>query len=44
MELVDFHAPIVDAIRARDAARAGAEARRHVRRTEQVVRRRQGET
>ena len=43
MELVDFHAPIVDAIRARDAARAGAEARRHVRRTEQVVRRRQGE-
>lgn len=42
-ELVEFHAPIVDAIRARDAARAGAEARRHVRRTEQVVRRRQGE-
>ena len=43
MELVAFHQPIVDAIRARDAARAGVEARRHVRRTEQVVRRRQGE-
>ena len=43
MELVEFHTPIVDAIRARDAAKAGAEARRHVRRTEQVVRRRQGE-
>ena len=44
LELVEFHTPIVDAIRARDAAKAGAEARRHVRRTEQVVRRRQGET
>lgn len=43
MELVDFHTPIVDAIRERNAAQAGAEARRHVRRTEQVVRRRQGE-
>jgi DNA-binding GntR family transcriptional regulator len=43
LELVAFHTPIVDAIRARDAARAGAEARRHVRRTEQVGRRRQGE-
>jgi DNA-binding GntR family transcriptional regulator len=43
LELVEFHTPIVDAIRARDAPRAGAEARRHVRRTEQVVRRRQGE-
>jgi DNA-binding GntR family transcriptional regulator len=43
MELVDFHTPIVDAIRAGDAARAGLEARRHVRRTEQVVRRRQRE-
>ena len=42
MELVEFHTPIVDAIRARNAAQAGAEARRHVRRTEQVVRRRQG--
>ena len=40
MELVDFHGPIVEAIRAGDAARAGAEARKHVRRTEQVVRRR----
>jgi DNA-binding GntR family transcriptional regulator len=44
IDLVDFHAPIVDAIRERNAAKAGAEARRHVRRTEQVVRRRQGET
>ena len=43
MELVEFHTPIVDAIRERNAAKAGAEARRHVRRTEQVVRRRQGE-
>jgi DNA-binding GntR family transcriptional regulator len=43
LELVEFHVPIVEAIRARDAAKAGAEARRHVRRTEQVVRRRQGE-
>jgi DNA-binding GntR family transcriptional regulator len=39
-ELVAFHRPIVDAIRAGDAARAGAEARKHVRRTERVVRRR----
>jgi DNA-binding GntR family transcriptional regulator len=44
LELVEFHTPIVEAIQARDASRAGAEARRHVRRTEQVVRRRQGET
>jgi DNA-binding GntR family transcriptional regulator len=44
IDLVDFHTPIVDAIRERNAAKAGAEARRHVRRTEQVVRRRQGET
>ncbi|MEP6892801.1 MAG: GntR family transcriptional regulator [Gaiellaceae bacterium] len=43
MELVEFHTPIVDAIGAGDAAKAGAEARRHVRRTEQVVRRRQRE-
>jgi DNA-binding GntR family transcriptional regulator len=39
-ELAVFHDPIVEAIRAGDAARAGAEARKHVRRTEQVVRRR----
>jgi DNA-binding GntR family transcriptional regulator len=39
-ELVAFHRPIVDAIAAGDAARAGAEARKHVRRTERVVRRR----
>lgn len=43
MELVAFHTPIVEAIRARNASQAAAEARRHVRRTEQVVRRRQGE-
>ena len=43
LELVEFHTPIVEAIRAGAAARAGAEARRHVRRTEQVVRRRQRE-
>ena len=40
LEMVDFHQPIVDAIRAGNAARAGTEARKHVRRTEQVVRRR----
>jgi DNA-binding GntR family transcriptional regulator len=39
-ELVEFHRPILEAIRAGDAARAAAEARRHVRRTERVVRRR----
>jgi DNA-binding GntR family transcriptional regulator len=43
LELVEFHRPIVDAIRSRNAARAGLEARRHVRRTEQVIRRRQRE-
>jgi DNA-binding GntR family transcriptional regulator len=40
LELAEFHVPILEAIRAGDAPRAGAEARRHVRRTEQVVRRR----
>lgn len=39
-ELVAFHRPIVEAIAAGDVARAGAEARKHVRRTERVVRRR----
>ncbi len=39
-ELAEFHLPIVEAIRAGDARRAGAEARKHVRRTERVVRRR----
>lgn len=39
-ELAEFHVPIVDAIRAGDARRAGAEARKHVRRTERVVRQR----
>jgi len=43
MELVGFHEPILEAIRDRDAARAGAEARAHVRRTERVIRRRRGE-
>ncbi len=39
-DLAEFHVPIVDAVRAGDASRAGAEARKHVRRTERVVRRR----
>ena len=39
-ELAEFHVPIVEAIRAGDSRRAGAEARKHVRRTERVVRRR----
>src|SRR5262249_17390163 len=39
-ELVDFHLPIVDAIRAGDAAKAGSAARSHVRRTEKDGRRR----
>ena len=39
-DLAEFHVPILEAIRDGDAARAGAEARRHVRRTERVVRRR----
>jgi DNA-binding GntR family transcriptional regulator len=43
IELVEFHVPIMEAIREGDVARAGAEARAHVRRTEKVVRRRRGE-
>ena len=43
LELVDFHGPILEAIQARVAARAAAEARRHVRRTEKVVRRRRSD-
>lgn len=39
-DLAELHVPIVDAIRAGDSARAGSEARKHVRRTERVVRRR----
>jgi len=39
-ELAEFHVPIIEAIRAGDARRAGAEARKHVRRTERVVRQR----
>jgi DNA-binding GntR family transcriptional regulator len=40
LDLAEFHVPIVDAIREGDASRAGLEARKHVRRTERVVRRR----
>jgi DNA-binding GntR family transcriptional regulator len=40
LDLAEFHVPIVDAIRDGDASRAGLEARKHVRRTERVVRRR----
>lgn len=39
-DLAEFHVPIVEAIRAGDSAKAGSEARKHVRRTERVVRRR----
>jgi len=39
-DLAEFHVPIVEAIRAGDTARAGSEARKHVRRTERVVRQR----
>jgi len=39
-DLAEFHVPILEAIRDGDVARAGAEARKHVRRTERVVRRR----
>ena len=41
-DLAEFHVPIVEASRAGDSARAGSEARKHVRRTERVVRRRSG--
>ncbi len=40
MDLAEFHVPILEAIRAGDVSRAGAEARKHVRRTEKLVRRR----
>jgi DNA-binding GntR family transcriptional regulator len=39
-DLAEFHVPIVETIRAGDPVRAGSEARKHVRRTERVVRRR----
>ena len=42
-ELVEFHVPILEAVRAGDATAAAREARRHVRRTEDVVRRRRRE-
>ena len=40
VDLAEFHVPIVEAIRAGNAPRAAAEARKHVRRTERVVRKR----
>jgi DNA-binding GntR family transcriptional regulator len=40
IDLAEFHVPIVEAIRVGDSVRAAAEARKHVRRTERVVRRR----
>jgi DNA-binding GntR family transcriptional regulator len=40
LDLAEFHVPIVEAIRTGDSPRAGSEARKHVRRTERVVRRR----
>jgi DNA-binding GntR family transcriptional regulator len=40
LDLAEFHVPIVEAIRAGDSARAGSEARKHVKRTERVVRKR----
>jgi DNA-binding GntR family transcriptional regulator len=43
LELVEFHVPIIEAIRAGDARASGAEARAHVRRTEKVIRRRRRE-
>lgn len=42
-ELVEFHAPILEAVRDGDATRAAREARKHVKRTEDVVRRRRRE-
>ena len=43
MELVEFHVPILEAVRAGDATAAAREARKHVKRTEDVVRRRRRE-
>ena len=43
MELVEFHVPILEAVRSGDATAAAREARKHVRRTEDVVRRRRRE-
>jgi DNA-binding GntR family transcriptional regulator len=42
-ELVEFHVPILEAVRAGNATLAAREARKHVRRTEDVVRRRRRE-
>ena len=43
MDLVEFHVPILEAVRSGDATAAAREARKHVRRTEDVVRRRRRE-
>jgi DNA-binding GntR family transcriptional regulator len=43
MELVEFHVPVLEAVRSGDATKAAREARKHVRRTEDVVRRRRRE-
>ena len=43
MELVEFHVPILEAVRSGDAVASAREARKHVRRTEDVVRRRRRE-
>jgi DNA-binding GntR family transcriptional regulator len=40
VDLAEFHVPILEAIRSGNPVLAGAEARKHVRRTERVVRRR----
>jgi DNA-binding GntR family transcriptional regulator len=40
VDLAEFHVPIVEAIRAGEPSRAATEARKHVRRTESVVKRR----
>jgi DNA-binding FadR family transcriptional regulator len=40
VDLAEFHVPIVEAIRAGEPSRAATEARKHVRRTERVVKRR----
>jgi DNA-binding GntR family transcriptional regulator len=43
MELVGFHEPILEAVRAGDPTAAARESRKHVKRTENVVRRRRRE-
>ncbi len=43
MDLVEFHVPILEAVRSGNPTAAAREARKHVRRTEDVVRRRRRE-